>query len=48
MCFEFKLLPFHHPYFCTSLIPIKSYVKKAMIIVSLILLNPQMAIIYIN
>ena len=44
MCFEFKFLPFYHPYFSQSLIPLKFYVQKAIFIVSLILLSPQMAI----
>ena len=33
MCFEFTSLPFHHPCFRQSLIPLKVYAKKTIFIV---------------
>ena len=43
---ELKFLPFHHLYFCQSLISLIFYAKKCHVTLFLSLLNPKMAVIY--
>ena len=43
MCLEFKFLPFHHPYFCQSLIRLKGiYLSKALTCMKLFLYKKKL------